>query len=110
MSDLDGRVIAIAGVGGGLGPLVAARLAEAGATVAGTDRDAELLESLGHRVEWIEQPMPTSFRDDFLLYWSSLATLAVTTGRAAHGQIHSRGTRKSVASRASGEPGSGFQS
>lgn len=47
MSDLDGRVIAIAGVGGGLGPLVAARLAEAGATVAGTDRSPEALESLG---------------------------------------------------------------
>ena len=46
MTDLDGRVIAIAGVGGGLGPLVAARLAEAGATVAGTDRDPQLLDSL----------------------------------------------------------------
>jgi NAD(P)-dependent dehydrogenase (short-subunit alcohol dehydrogenase family) len=46
MSELDGRVIAIAGVGGGLGPLVAARLAEAGATVAGTDRDQGLLDSL----------------------------------------------------------------
>jgi NAD(P)-dependent dehydrogenase (short-subunit alcohol dehydrogenase family) len=39
-------VIAIAGVGGGLGPLVADRLAQGGATVAGTDRDAGLLESL----------------------------------------------------------------
>jgi NAD(P)-dependent dehydrogenase (short-subunit alcohol dehydrogenase family) len=47
MSDLDGRVIAIAGVGGGLGPLVAARLAAAGATVAGTDRDQDALDSLG---------------------------------------------------------------
>jgi NAD(P)-dependent dehydrogenase (short-subunit alcohol dehydrogenase family) len=46
MNDLDGRVVAIAGVGGGLGPLVAARLARGGATVAGTDRDAGLLESL----------------------------------------------------------------
>jgi NAD(P)-dependent dehydrogenase (short-subunit alcohol dehydrogenase family) len=46
MSELDGRVIAIAGVGGGLGPLVAARLAGAGATVAGTDRDRERLDSL----------------------------------------------------------------
>jgi NAD(P)-dependent dehydrogenase (short-subunit alcohol dehydrogenase family) len=46
MSDLDGRVVAIAGVGGGLGPLVAAELAAAGATVAGTDRDQELLDSL----------------------------------------------------------------
>jgi NAD(P)-dependent dehydrogenase (short-subunit alcohol dehydrogenase family) len=47
MTDLDGRVIAIAGVGGGLGPLVATRLAEAGATLAGTDRDQGLLDSLG---------------------------------------------------------------
>jgi NAD(P)-dependent dehydrogenase (short-subunit alcohol dehydrogenase family) len=45
--DLRDRVIAIAGVGGGLGPLVAARLAEAGATVAGTDRDQGVLDSLG---------------------------------------------------------------
>lgn len=47
MPDLRDRVIAIAGVGGGLGPLVAARLAEAGATVAGTDRDQGALDSLG---------------------------------------------------------------
>jgi NAD(P)-dependent dehydrogenase (short-subunit alcohol dehydrogenase family) len=46
MSDLDGRVVAIAGVGGGLGPLVAGALAAAGATVAGTDRDQGLLDSL----------------------------------------------------------------
>ena len=43
---LDDRVIAIAGVGGGLGPLVAQRLAEAGAIVAGTDRDQGTLDSL----------------------------------------------------------------
>jgi NAD(P)-dependent dehydrogenase (short-subunit alcohol dehydrogenase family) len=47
MSDLEGRVVAIAGVGGGLGPLVAARLAAAGATVAGTDRDQGVLDSVG---------------------------------------------------------------
>jgi NAD(P)-dependent dehydrogenase (short-subunit alcohol dehydrogenase family) len=47
MSELDGRVVAIAGVGGGLGPLVAARLAEAGAIVAGTDRDQGVLDSVG---------------------------------------------------------------
>ncbi|MDX6590779.1 MAG: hypothetical protein QOI84_2053 [Solirubrobacterales bacterium] len=47
MRELDGRVIAVAGVGGGLGPLVAARLAAGGATVAGTDRDEELLAALG---------------------------------------------------------------
>lgn len=44
---LADRVIAIAGVGGGLGPLVAARLAEGGATVAGTDRNPETLASIG---------------------------------------------------------------
>ena len=47
MSSLDGRVIAVAGVGGGLGPVVAERLARAGATVAGTDRDAAMLEETG---------------------------------------------------------------
>jgi len=46
LDSLDGRVIAIAGVGGGLGPLVAARLAEAGATVAGANRDQGTLDSL----------------------------------------------------------------
>lgn len=43
---LDDRVIAIAGVGGGLGPLVARALADAGATVAGTDRSQETLDAL----------------------------------------------------------------
>jgi NAD(P)-dependent dehydrogenase (short-subunit alcohol dehydrogenase family) len=49
-TELDGRVIAIAGVGGGLGPLVAQRLADAGATVAGTDRNQETLDSLGEEL------------------------------------------------------------
>jgi NAD(P)-dependent dehydrogenase (short-subunit alcohol dehydrogenase family) len=47
MSDLEGRVYAIAGVGGGLGPLVAARLAAGGAMVAGTDRSQEVLDAVG---------------------------------------------------------------
>ncbi len=38
MSSLTGRTIAIAGIGGGLGPVVAERLAAAGATVCGCDR------------------------------------------------------------------------
>jgi NADP-dependent 3-hydroxy acid dehydrogenase YdfG len=45
-SDLSNRVIAIAGAGGGLGPVVAARLAEAGATLAGTDISQERLDSI----------------------------------------------------------------
>jgi NAD(P)-dependent dehydrogenase (short-subunit alcohol dehydrogenase family) len=48
---LDDRVIAIAGVGGGLGPLVAQHLAEAGATVAGTDRNQDTLDSLAADLE-----------------------------------------------------------
>jgi NAD(P)-dependent dehydrogenase (short-subunit alcohol dehydrogenase family) len=47
MGALDGRVIAIAGAGGGLGPVVAKRLADAGATVAATDRDQGTLDALG---------------------------------------------------------------
>jgi NAD(P)-dependent dehydrogenase (short-subunit alcohol dehydrogenase family) len=47
MSELDGRVVAIAGVGGGLGPLVAAELAAAGAIVAGTDRSQDTLDAVG---------------------------------------------------------------
>jgi len=46
MSNLDGHVIAIAGVGGGLGPVVAGRLAEVGAVVAGTDRDQAKLDAI----------------------------------------------------------------
>jgi NAD(P)-dependent dehydrogenase (short-subunit alcohol dehydrogenase family) len=44
---LDGRVIAIAGVGGGLGPAVAKRLGEAGAIVAGADRGQEGADAVG---------------------------------------------------------------
>jgi NAD(P)-dependent dehydrogenase (short-subunit alcohol dehydrogenase family) len=43
---LDDRVIAIAGAGGGLGPLVVERLAAAGAIVAGTDRDQAALDAI----------------------------------------------------------------
>jgi len=43
---LEERVIAVAGVGGGLGPVVAERLAAEGAIVAGTDRDQAPLDSL----------------------------------------------------------------
>ncbi|HET9153378.1 MAG TPA: SDR family oxidoreductase [Solirubrobacterales bacterium] len=43
---LEDRVIAIAGVGGGLGPIVAERLVAEGAIVAGTDRSQETLDSV----------------------------------------------------------------
>jgi NAD(P)-dependent dehydrogenase (short-subunit alcohol dehydrogenase family) len=46
MSDLDGHVIAIAGAGGGLGPVVAKRLADAGASLALADRSQEIADSV----------------------------------------------------------------
>lgn len=46
MGTLDGRVIAIAGVGGGLGPSVAEKLAAEGATLALTDRDADAMAAV----------------------------------------------------------------
>lgn len=46
MAELDGRVIAIAGAAGGLGPTVARRLADDGATIAGIDRHQERLDQL----------------------------------------------------------------
>jgi NAD(P)-dependent dehydrogenase (short-subunit alcohol dehydrogenase family) len=46
MSDLEGRVIAIAGAGGGLGPVVAKRLADAGASLSLADRSQEIADSV----------------------------------------------------------------
>jgi NAD(P)-dependent dehydrogenase (short-subunit alcohol dehydrogenase family) len=44
MTDLEGRVIAVAGAGGGLGPIVARRLAEAGASLSLADRRQEIAD------------------------------------------------------------------
>ena len=44
-------MIAIAGAAGGLGPVVAARLADAGATLALTDRDQDRLDALASELE-----------------------------------------------------------
>src|SRR5215208_2559417 len=51
VSDLDGRVVAIAGVAGGLGPTVAERLAQAGATIAGADVSQEGADAVGERLD-----------------------------------------------------------
>lgn len=48
---LSGRVIAIAGIAGGLGPIVAERLAGAGATIAGTDISQERIDAVGAGLE-----------------------------------------------------------
>jgi NAD(P)-dependent dehydrogenase (short-subunit alcohol dehydrogenase family) len=47
VAELDGRVIAIAGAAGGLGPSVVARLAERGAVIAASDVSQERLDELG---------------------------------------------------------------
>jgi amidase len=41
----------------------------------------KLLESLGHHVEQVDAPVPESFIDDFLSYWSLLASWIVGTGK-----------------------------
>ena len=41
----------------------------------------KLLESLGHRVEEVDAPVPDSFVEDFLSYWSLLASFIVATGK-----------------------------
>jgi NAD(P)-dependent dehydrogenase (short-subunit alcohol dehydrogenase family) len=46
MGSLDGRVIAVAGAAGGLGPVVCEQLAGAGATLALTDRDQGRLDDV----------------------------------------------------------------
>lgn len=51
-----------------------------------TMQTAALLEELGHRVEVVGLPVPDSFADDFLLYWSLLSAFIVRTGRLANGR------------------------
>ena len=46
MTDLDGRVFAIAGAGGGLGPVVAKHLADAGASLSLADRSQEIADGV----------------------------------------------------------------
>ena len=43
------------------------------------EKTAALLAELGHTIEPVEAPVPDSFEDDFLLYWSALA-LALSAG------------------------------
>lgn len=50
-------------------------------TVAAVRAAGALLESLGHHVEEVEPPVPASFPDDFLTYWSLLSAMELATGR-----------------------------
>ncbi len=52
---------------------------------------ARLLEGLGHRVEAVDPPVPAGFGEDFLLYWASMASYLVRTGRFGFGRSWDRG-------------------
>lgn len=56
-----------------------------------TLKSAGLLEELGHRVEYVDQPpVPASFVDDFVLYWGFLALAQVRAGRRVFGATFDR--------------------
>lgn len=53
---------------------------------------AALLEEMGHRVEYLDRPpVPSSFIDDFLLYWSLLSFALVRGGGRRFGPSFDRG-------------------
>jgi amidase len=49
-------------------------------------KTAALVEELGHQVEELTPPVPETFPDDFLLYWSFLAFYLIRTGRLTFGR------------------------
>ncbi|KZS53433.1 amidase [Mycobacterium ostraviense] len=52
-----------------------------------TLKSAALLEELGHHVEHVDQPpVPSSFTEDFVLYWGLMALGQVRTGRLTFGK------------------------
>jgi amidase len=55
-----------------------------------TLKSAALLESLGHTVTEIDNPVPARFKDDFLLYWQFLAFAIVRGGRRMIGPSFDR--------------------
>ena len=54
---------------------------------------AALLESMGHRVDLLDgpPPIPSSFADDFVLYWALLAMALVRGGKRTFGDSFDRG-------------------
>ena len=51
---------------------------------------AGLLEELGHTIEAADAPVPDTFEDDFLLYWSLLALFLSTTGKRTFNRTYDR--------------------
>jgi amidase len=52
---------------------------------------AALLESLGHHVEEVENPVPASFPDHFVRFWSLLAYVIAKRGRKDYGDTFDPG-------------------
>ena len=64
---------------------------EAGSEVReATMKTAALLEGLGHRITVIANPIPQSFMNDFLLYWSLLSYALVRGGQRTFGPSFDR--------------------
>lgn len=56
-----------------------------------TLKTAGLLEELGHHVQYLDHnPVPTTFADDFLVYWSLLAMAIVRGGKRTYGRTFDR--------------------
>jgi amidase len=53
-------------------------------------KTARHLEELGHTVTEVDPPVPDSFPEDFLLYWSFLAMFLMVNGRRLHGRTFDR--------------------
>jgi len=51
---------------------------------------AGLLEELGHSIEPVAAPVPDSFEDDFLAYWSMLALVLSRTGKHTFNRTYDR--------------------
>jgi amidase len=57
-----------------------------------TLNSAELLEELGHRVDYVEKlPVPSSVTDDFRLYWALMANWQVKTIQRGYGDTFDPG-------------------
>ncbi len=54
------------------------------------EKTAALLEGLGHRVTQIGNPVPDTFKDDFLLYWALLSYALVRGGKRTFGPSFDR--------------------
>ncbi|VBA50084.1 amidase [Mycobacterium attenuatum] len=56
-----------------------------------TLKSAAVLEELGHHVERVDQPpVPSSFTEDFVLYWGLMALAQVRSGRLTFGKTFDR--------------------